>query len=89
MFNERTVYVLEHLAHGDFVESVREEGEAEGDARGRLLGFTRALFLILEARGLTANSEVRAAVANCDDWHQMYHWYMAAVTAERAEDILR
>ncbi|MGW5159102.1 hypothetical protein ACWEPN_26810 [Nonomuraea wenchangensis] len=55
----------------------------EGDAQAK--GNARAIFLILEARGLSASDEMRNQVLSFDDQDILAAWVVRAITIETAE----
>lgn len=60
-------------------EEIRDEGRAEGIARG--------ILLLLEQRGIDATDENRERVTTCEDTDTLYQWLLRAATAASAEDI--
>ncbi|NJL26439.1 MAG: hypothetical protein HC897_00500 [Thermoanaerobaculia bacterium] len=74
----------------------RAKGRAEGEARGRAEGraeaqletLRAAILDLFTARGLSANDEVRAAIATCRDVALLKRWLHRAAVAAEAMDML-
>ena len=76
--------------HGyDSLEAVRSEGEARGEAQGEIEALRSSILDVFSARDLTADDEVRAAVAACADTSVLKRWHRQAVTVATAAEILR
>ncbi|WP_149260064.1 hypothetical protein [Actinomadura sp. K4S16] len=67
----------------EFAISHRAEGRAEGEVKGE----SKALLLMLEARGVDVPEDVRRRVEGCTDLEQIERWIQRAVSADTAEDL--
>jgi hypothetical protein len=67
----------------ELAEDIRDQGRAEGEARGEV----KALLRVFAARGVDVVESVRDRIAACTDVETLERWITAAVTAERAEDL--
>ncbi|MEO5730669.1 MAG: hypothetical protein ABI134_31985 [Byssovorax sp.] len=66
------------------VDAIRDEGR---DA-GRLEGFAQAILSVLEARGISVEDRVRAAILGCAEVPRLTQWLARATTAVRADDVI-
>ncbi|WP_017559409.1 hypothetical protein [Nocardiopsis baichengensis] len=73
--------------YSPFAKEHYSKGYAAGLAEARAEGRAAAIVDVLLARGLTVDHAVRARIAACSDIGLLRTWFLAAVNAERAEDI--
>jgi hypothetical protein len=60
-----------------FVEKIRDQGIAEGEAKGK----AEAVLRLLDARRLAPSHEQRQQVTSCTDSAQLDLWFDRAITA--------
>ena len=80
------------IAHGyqsDFARTYYGQGLSEGEARGEARGEAKSLLMVLTARGLDVNEDIRARITSCTDTEQLATWLRRAATADSVEDVLR
>jgi hypothetical protein len=75
----------------DFIDRIKAEGRAEGEALGRAEGEVRGrgemLLRVLAARGLEVPDPVREQVLSCTDLGQLDAWGDKAVTATSLSEV--
>lgn len=75
----------------DFAKGYYAEGEAagraEGEAAGQAAGEARAIFIILEQRGIAVPDAVHDRIASCTDLDQVEAWVARALTVASAEEL--
>lgn len=64
-------------------EELRDEGRAEGLAKGR----AQDILFILERRGVDVPDDARVRITECDDAEALLRWLDRALTAASAEDV--
>lgn len=73
-----------------FIEMGRDEGEplgwAQGVPGGRVDGAMRALFTVLDARGLVLSDEAMERMPDAGDLDGVDHWIRHAATADSAAE---
>jgi predicted transposase YdaD len=75
----------------EFIDRIKAEGRAEGEALGRTEGEVKGradmLLRILAARGLEVPDPVRERVLSCTDLGQLDAWGDSAVTATTLDEV--
>jgi hypothetical protein len=71
----------------DFVRKYVFQGRAEGRVEGRVEGEARAVFTLLEARGIAVPDDARARILECTDLDQLDTWVRRAATADSLDDL--
>jgi predicted transposase YdaD len=75
----------------EFIDRIKAEGRAEGEAAGRAEGEVKGraemLLRILAARGLEVPDRVRERVLTCTDLSQLDAWGDSAVTATTPDEV--
>ncbi len=66
---------------GEYAESLIAKGRAKAKAEGK----ARAIFVMLEGRGLSVSDEVRDRILSCHDHDVLDAWVLRAITVETAE----
>jgi hypothetical protein len=75
----------------DEIQQAREYGtaqRAEGKAEGEVEGKAKAILMVLEARGIPIDSEIRARIAACSDSALLDRWIARAATAASAQEVV-
>ena len=75
-----------HL-HETLVELFRNRYESDFARRFFGQGEARAIFTVLEARGLEVSIEARERISVCTDVDQLDEWVRRAVTVESIEEL--
>lgn len=70
-----------------FAKKYFAEGVAQGVARGEAKGEARALFALLDARGIDVSDDVRARILGCEDPAVLESWVRRAASAGSAAEI--
>jgi hypothetical protein len=90
-----------HRYHSDFARRYYDQGEAEGEARGkalgeaegeargRAMGEARAVLAFLDARGVKVPAKARNRIIGCTDLDQLDIWARRAATASSVHDLFR
>ena len=65
----------------------RAEGRAEGIEEGRAKGIANSILMVLAARKLHVNDDVRRRIEDCTNAETLDHWLVRAATAASADDI--
>ncbi|HKT01769.1 MAG TPA: hypothetical protein VJT31_19765 [Rugosimonospora sp.] len=76
-----------HRYQSEFARRYYDQGEAAGEARGRVDGELMALFRVLETRGIEVSEQIRDRIVGCTDLKQLETWIGRAVTADKIEDL--
>ena len=75
----------------EFIDRIKAEGRAEGEAVGRAEGEVKGraemLLRILAARGLEVPADVRERVLSCTDLGQLDAWGDSAVSATSLDEV--
>ena len=80
---EEFMTTTSHRYQSDFARRYFHQGEIEGEARGE----AKALFAILEVRGIQVPDHVRDEIASCTDLDRLDGWVRRAATANKIEDL--
>ena len=72
----------------EFLRRIREQGEAQGEARGEIVALAHAVLKVLEARDLAPTDDHRAIVLACSDRVQLEDWLVRAVHAHDVDELL-
>jgi hypothetical protein len=72
----------------DLAEAKLAEGRAEGQAKGEIDGFARAIVAVLAARGVPVSDETRAHIEACRDASTLSRWIARATAAASAEEVI-
>lgn len=65
------------------------KGRKEGLEKGRIQGVVRALWTVLEARGLRPSAAQRARIERCQDEERLEVWLRRAMLAKSVTEVLR
>jgi hypothetical protein len=78
-------FAKEHYGRGkrEGIKEGREKGRKEGLAAGE----SKAVLLVLGARGLDVSEAERDRITKCTDLSQLRKWVMRAATAEKTSDL--
>jgi hypothetical protein len=71
------------------LERGRQEGLEQGEQKGRLEGERRALFQVLEARGLKVEGGARRRLMACTDLSQFERWLSLAVKVQSVQQLFK
>jgi hypothetical protein len=71
----------------DFARTYFGQGKTAGLAEGEAKGEARALFAVLEARGMTLDSSTRDRINSCMDAEQLQRWIVRAATASSLHEV--
>lgn len=72
----------------DSLDALREEAEAEGEARGELQTLRNSIVQVLEARGLPVGDDLRLALDACEDPEALKNLVRRAAVAASPDEVL-
>jgi hypothetical protein len=75
------------LYHADLA-TVRDESEARGEARGRVLELVETILALVLERGLSLSDAQRQRIVSCEDVSLLRRWVVRAARVERVDDVL-
>jgi predicted transposase/invertase (TIGR01784 family) len=79
---------MAHLMYQMELTLARDEGKAEGEAKGIVQGKRDVLLMLLGREGYTLTDGHRRLVTSCDDPARLDEWLRRAIAGERPEEIL-
>lgn len=72
-----------HRYQSDFARRYYDQGQAEGEAKGKI----DAVLLVLDGRGVEVTDEARTRISTCTEIAQLDTWLGRAVVAVTVDDL--